>query len=121
MEGRKKAKELADPARNVEANEGYKADLAKDPTGNPAVYFYLGKSLFETGDDSGAAQAFSKGVELKPDMKWAHFFLGNVHLRQERFKEAAEECEKEITRQPDFEKVWFQLAKAYLLCGEDSR
>ena len=121
VEGLKKAKELADAGRHVEAIEGYKAYLAKDPTGNPAVYFYLGKSLFETGDDSGAAQAFSKGVELKPDMKWAHFFLGNVHLRQERFKEAAEEFEKEITLQPDFDKVWFQLGKAYVLGGEDDK
>jgi len=37
VEGLKKAKELADAGRHPEAIEGYKAYLAKDPTGNPAV------------------------------------------------------------------------------------
>lgn len=121
VEGLKKAKELADAGRHPEAIEGYRAYLAKDPTGNPAVYFYLGKSLFETGDDTGAAQAFAKGVELKPDMKWAHFFLGNVHLRQESYKEAAQEFEKETDLQPDSDKVWFQLGKACSLGGDDDK
>ena len=121
VEGLKKAKELADAGRHPEAIEGYRAYLAKDPTGNPAVYFYLGKSLFETGDDQGAQQAFAKAVELKPDMKWAHFFLGNVHLRGEQYKEAAEEFEKEAAMQPDADKVWFQLGKACSLGGDDDK
>ena len=121
VEGLKKAKELADAGRHPEAIEGYKAYLAKDPTGNPAVYFYLGKSLFETGDDPGAAQAFAKAVELKPDMKWAHYFLGNVDIRGERYKEAAGELEKETELQPDIDKVWFQLGKAYVLGGEEDK
>jgi tetratricopeptide (TPR) repeat protein len=121
VEGLKKAKEFADAGRHAEAIEGYRAYLAKDPTGNPAVYFYLGKSLFETGDDQGALQAFGKGVELKPEMHWAHFFLGNVHLRGEQYKEAAEEFEKEAAMQPDADKVWFQLGKAYSLGGDDDK
>jgi tetratricopeptide (TPR) repeat protein len=121
VEGLKKAKELADAGRHQEAIEGYRAYLAKDPSGNPAVYFYLGKSLFETGDDPGATQAFSKAVELKPDMKWAHFFLGNVEMRGERYKAAAEEFEKETGLQPDIDKVWFQLGKAYVLGGEEDK
>ena len=121
LEGLKKAKELADAGRHQEAIEGYRAYLVKDPTGNPAVYFYLGKSLFETGDDAGAAQAFSKAIELKPDMKWAHFFLGNVNIRGEHYKEAAEQLEKEAEMQPDSDKVLFQLGKAYQLAGDDDK
>jgi len=90
-EGLKKAKELADAGRHQEAIEGYRAYLVKDPTGKPAVYFYLGKSLFETGDDAGATQAFSKAIELQPTMKWAHYFLGNVNIRAENYKEATEQ------------------------------
>ena len=121
VEGLKKAKELADAGRHQEAIEGYRTYLAKDPTGNPAVYFYLGKSLFETGDDPGATQAFGKAIELKPDMKWAHYFLGNVDIRGERYKEASDELEKETGLQPDVDKVWFQLGKAYVLGGEDDK
>src|SRR5439155_19403724 len=112
VEGLKKAKELADAGRHPEAIEGYKAYLAKDPTGNPAVYFYLGKSLFETGDDPGAAQAFSKANELKPDMKWAHFFVGNVEIRGEHYRDAVGELEKEAGLQPDADKGWVQHGKA---------
>ena len=121
VEGLKKAKELADAGRHQEAIEGYRTYLAKDPTGNPAVYFYLGKSLFETGDDPGATQAFGKAIELKPDMKWAHYFLGNVDIRGERYKEASDELEKETGLQPDVDKVWFQLGKAYALGGEEDK
>src|SRR5437773_476175 len=104
-EGLKKSKELADAGRHQEAIDGYKAYLAKDPSGNPAVYFYLGKSLFATGDAAAAAQAYRKALELMHDMKWAHFGLGNVLLRdaetkttdqekKQSYKEAAGEFEK---------------------------
>jgi tetratricopeptide (TPR) repeat protein len=116
-----KAKQLADAGRHQEAVELYRAFLAKDPTGNPAVYYYLGKSLFESGDDPSAEQAFKKASELKPDMKYAHFFLGNIHLRGERFAEAAAEYEKETSIAPDNDRVWFQLGQAYARAGEDEK
>jgi Tfp pilus assembly protein PilF len=116
-----KAKQLADAGRHPEAIELYKAFLTKDPTGNPAVYYYLGKSLFETKDDQAAEQAFRKASELKPDMKYAHFFLGNIHLRGDRFVEAAAEYEKETTLAPDNDRVWFQLGQALARAGQDDK
>jgi tetratricopeptide (TPR) repeat protein len=116
-----KAKQLADAGRHQEAVELYKAFLAKDPTGNPAVYYYLGKSLFESGDDPSAEQAFKKASELRPDMKYAHFFLGNIHLRGERFAEAAAEYERETSIAPDNDRVWFQLGQAYARAGDDEK
>lgn len=116
-----KAKQLADAGRHQEAVELYRNFLAKDPTGNPAVYYYLGKSLFESGDDQGAEQAFRKASELKPEMKYAHFFLGNIHLRGERFAEAAAEYEKETSLAPDNDRVWFQLGQALSRAGEDEK
>ena len=116
-----KAKQLADAGRHQEAVELYKAFLTKDPTGNPAVYYYLGKSLFETKDDQAAEQAFRKASELRPDMKYAHFFLGNIHLRGDRFVEAAAEYEKETTLAPDNDRVWFQLGQALARAGQDDK
>ena len=116
-----KAKQLADAGRHQEAVELYRVYLTKDPAGNPAVYYYLGKSLFEAGDDAAAEQAFRKASELKPDMKYAHFFLGNIHLRGERFTEAAAEYEKETALAPDNDRVWFQLGQAYARAGEDDK
>jgi tetratricopeptide (TPR) repeat protein len=117
-QGLQKAKSLADAGNHPQAIEMYRAFLAKDPTGNPAVYYYLGKSLFETGDDSGAAQAFSKGLELKPDMKGAHFFLGNLSLRQEDAEGAAAEYQKELTLSPDSDTVLYNLGQALIKSGK---
>ncbi|MBI1952083.1 MAG: tetratricopeptide repeat protein [Acidobacteria bacterium] len=116
-----KAKQLADAGRHQEAVELYRAYLTKDPTGNPAVYYYLGKSLFEAGDDAAAEQAFRKASELKPEMKYTHFFLGNIHLRGERFTDAAAEYEKETALAPDNDRVWFQLGQAWARAGEDDK
>jgi len=120
-EGLKKAKDLADAGHHAEAIEAYRAYLAKDPAGNPNVYYYLGKSLFETGDDAGAEQALRKGLEMKPEMKGAHFFLGNIHLRNERYSEAAAEFEQEGNLTPDNDSVWFNLGMAYAKAGEDDK
>jgi tetratricopeptide (TPR) repeat protein len=113
-----KAKSLADAGNHAQAIEGYKAFLAKDPTSNPAVYYYLGKSLFETGDDAAAAAAFSKGLELKPDMKGAHFFLGNLSLRQEDPAGAAVEYQKELALSPDSDTVLYNLGQAQIKNGK---
>ena len=113
-----KAKSLADAGNHPQAIELYKAFLAKDPTSNPAVYYYLGKSLFETGDDAAAAQSFSKGLELKQDMKGAHFYLGNLSLRQEDAAGAVAEYEKELTLSPDSDTVLYNLGQASIKVGD---
>lgn len=112
-----KAKSLAEAGNHAEAIQLYRSYLTKDPTSLPAVYYYLGKSLFETGDDGAAAQAFSKGLELKPDMKGAHFYLGNLSLRQEDAAGAAAEYEKELALSPDSDTVLYNLGQASLKSG----
>lgn len=112
-----KAKQLGDSGQHAPAIELYRSFLAKDPAGNPAVYYYLGKSLFESGDDGAAEQAFKKGLELKADMKGAHFYLGNIYAKQERPAEAAAEFEKELSLTPDSANVYYNLGQAYAKTG----
>lgn len=116
-----KAKSLGDAGRHGEAITLYQSYLVKDPTGNAAVYYYLGKSLFETGDDPGAEAAFRKGLELKGDMKGAHFFLGNVYLRQDRAADAAAQFEQELVLSPDSANVHFKLGEAYDKAGDHEK
>jgi len=116
-----KAKSLADAGNHVPAIELYRSFLAKDPTGNPPAYYYLGKSLFETGDDAAATQAFSKGLELNKDMKGAHFYLGNIALRDDNANAAAAEYEKELTLSPDSDPVLYNLGQAYYAMGDPDR
>lgn len=113
-----KAKQLADAGNHQQAIELYKGFLAKDPAGNPNVYFYLGKSLFATNDDAGAEQAFKKGVELQKDMKGAHFYLGNLAMRGDNPAGAAAEYEQELKLTPDSERVLYNLGLAYSKAGD---
>jgi tetratricopeptide (TPR) repeat protein len=116
-----KAKSLADAGNHVPAIELYRSFLAKDPTGNPNAYYYLGKSLFATDDDAAAAQAFSKGLELDKDMKRAHFYLGNIAIRADNPTAAAAEFEKELALSPDFDPALYNLGQAYYKTGDLDR
>lgn len=113
-----KAKQLADAGNHQQAIDLYKGFLAKDPAGNPNVYFYLGKSLFATNDDAAAEQAFKKGVELQKDMKGAHFYLGNLAMRGDNPAGAAAEYEQELKLTPDSERVLYNLGLAYSKAGD---
>jgi len=128
-ESLRQAKQLADAGRHPEAVEMYRAFLSKDPTGNPAVYYYLGKSLYEMRDDTGAEAAFRKGLEIKPDMKGAHFFLGNLYLRQAddpveeqaASARAVGEYEQEARLSPDNDSVAYNLGLACIKAGQDDQ
>ena len=113
----KQAKSHADAGRHAEAIPLYQQFLAKDPSGNPPAYYYLGKSLVKEGRDTEAEQAFRKGLELKPDMKGAHFFLGDMYLREERYTEAVAELEAEREMNPDSDTVLLSLGVALLNDG----
>jgi tetratricopeptide (TPR) repeat protein len=116
-----KAKQLADAGRQQEAIDLYRSFIIKDATGNPAVYYYLGKSLFTSGDNGAAEQAFKKGLELKPDMKGCHFYLGNIALKEEDPGVAAAEYEKELQLTPGSDAVLFNLGQAYAKAGKDDQ
>ena len=113
-----KAKSLAESGNHPQAIELYRAYLVKDPAGNPAVYYYLGKSLYETGDTSGATQAFKKALELKNDMKGAHFYLGNVAMKEDDAAGALKEYEEELKLSSDSQALLMKLAQAASQSGD---
>ena len=121
LQSLQKAKQLADAGNHAEAITLYQGYLAKDPTSNPAVYYYLGKSLFESGEDQQSAQAFSKALELKKDMKGAHFFLGNLAARGDDPVTAAVEYERELQLSPDSEPVLYNLGQSYAKAGDQDK
>lgn len=124
-----KAKALTDAGRHEEAVAMYRAYLAKDPKGNPAVYYYLGKSLFESGDDPAAERAFEEGLVLNPQMKGAHFYLGNIHLRrsedpleeQAEAAKAIQQFEIETGLTPGSDSVAYNLGLAYAKASQDDK
>ena len=117
-ESLQKAQQMASAGNHAQAIEIYRAYLAKDPTSLPTVYYYLGKSLYETGDDAAAKQAFGKAIELQPTMKGAHYYLGNLALRAEDGPGAATEYENELKQSPDSDSVLYSLGQAYFKAGD---
>jgi len=115
------AKQLADAGNHAQAITIYQAYLAKDPKDNPAVYYYLGKSLFQTGDDAGATASFKKGLELDPKMKGAHFFLGNIGLKEDDATTAVAEYEQELKLSPESDTVLYNLGQAYFKAGDTDK
>jgi tetratricopeptide (TPR) repeat protein len=115
------AKSLAESGNHPQAIELYRAYLVKDPAGNPAVYYYLGKSLYETGDTSGATQAFKKALELKNDMKGAHYYLGNVALKEDDAAGALKEYEEELKLSSDSAPLLMKLAQAASQSGDPDK
>jgi len=115
-----KGKQLSDAGKHEEAIAVLREYLVKDPN-YPNAYYYLGKSLFETDDLTGAGQAFQKGLALMKDMKGAHFYLGNIALKEERPTDAIVEYQKELELSPGSDTVYFKLGQAYQAAGDDDK
>ncbi|HET6277905.1 MAG TPA: tetratricopeptide repeat protein, partial [Candidatus Polarisedimenticolia bacterium] len=112
------AKDLTSAGRHDQAIEIYNAFLAKDPSGNPPVYYYLGKSLFGSGDLSRAEQAFRQALELQPTMKGCHFYLGNIAVKNEDYAKAVTEFEGELALSPNSDSVLLNLGSARAKAGD---
>jgi tetratricopeptide (TPR) repeat protein len=113
-----KAKQLTGAGRHDQAIEIYTAFLARDPKGNPPVYYYLGKSLFGSGDLARAEQAFRQALELQPKMRGCHFYLGNIAVKNEDYASAVTEFEGELALSPESDSVLLNLGQARAKGGD---
>ncbi len=69
-----------DPAKPFDKPiEPFKKAIAKDPNLSDA-YYYLGKSLYETDDEQGALEAYTKAIETRADQLAYYVDLGNLYL-----------------------------------------
>jgi tetratricopeptide (TPR) repeat protein len=112
------AKKLTGAGRHDQAIEIYSAFLARDPKGNPPVYYYLGKSLFGTGDLGRSEQSFRQALELQPNMKGCHFYLGNIAVKNEDYSTAVAEFEAELALSPNSDSVLLNLGQARVKQGD---
>jgi tetratricopeptide (TPR) repeat protein len=57
---------------------------------NPYAHYQLGLALAEKGDHGHAADAFARGVELKPDFAYAHYYAGLEYQRANQMGKAGD-------------------------------
>lgn len=112
------AKKYTSAGQHDKAITIYSAFLAKDPSGNPPVYYYLGKSLFGSGDLTRAEQSFRQALELQPSMRGCHFYLGNIAVKNEDYPLAVTEFEQELALSPESDSVLLNLGSARAKAGD---
>jgi len=76
-------------------------------------YILLGKAYYRLGNNSEAYKNFARAALLNPSHPDALYGLGLCHLKERRFKEAAEFLEKAIANGVNSREIFFELATAY--------
>jgi tetratricopeptide (TPR) repeat protein len=88
------------------ANDGRRAaDLARRAAeadgGNPFAHYQLGLAASQAGDWGGAVAGFSRALEVKPDLAYAHYYAALAHQRQRQLPKAAEHFDAFLRLAPD--------------------
>lgn len=80
------------------------------------TWFNLGLIQKDAEDLEGALAAFRKSLELQNSAE-AHFYVGNILCRQEKFKEALAEYRASVILNPSFARAFFNLGNTCNILG----
>jgi tetratricopeptide (TPR) repeat protein len=106
------------PARVPEVTKHFVAYESAHPD-NPAVYLWHAKALNVQGiQPEEAMRLLSKSISMKDGDPSAHFELGSVYDRLNRFSDAAAEYERAIALAPSDPASHYRLARDYDRLGK---
>lgn len=83
----------------------------------PLIYDYYGAALARQGKYDGAAAAFRKAIDLRPDYAEAHALLAAILERQNRAAEAMEQYQRALAAQPSNPPVQMSLWRLQIIAG----
>ena len=69
--------------------------------GNPFAQYQLGLAASKAGDWGGASAAFTKSLELKPDLAYSHYYAALAYQRQRQLPKTAEHFDAFLRLAPD--------------------
>lgn len=95
-----------DPATFFERTKGYAPD-------NAEIYYNLGTTYVDQGENPKALRAFQKAVEIDPKYALAYNNLGNVYKAANRIEEAIGAYKKAISFKSGFSLAYNNLGLAY--------
>lgn len=104
----------AERGQYAEAVSFYERAIAADD--RLAVPFYLAADtlLRQTEVDAPRAEKYlARAVELDPSFAAARLALAKLHVRTERWAEAAEQFERVVQLEPDLAEAHYQLGRVY--------
>lgn len=84
---------------------GRAVELARRATeadsGNPFAFYQLGLATSKASDWGGATAAFTKALELKGDLAYAHYYAALAYQRQRQLPKTAEHFDAFLRLAPD--------------------
>jgi tetratricopeptide (TPR) repeat protein len=86
---------------------------AKFNSDDPMYMYKLGHAQFEASKLDQARASLEKAIQLEKKLFKAHYFLGQIHHRQGRPKEAAAAWSESARLNPGFGKPFIALGKLY--------
>jgi tetratricopeptide (TPR) repeat protein len=98
----------------AEAIKYYERAIAADP-GSTVPYYLAADAMLNLPefDVARAEKYLRRSIELDPSFTSAHTALARLHVRAERWAEAAAEFELVVKLSPDSAEARYQLARAY--------
>lgn len=100
-----------------EAIEHFQAGLLEKPE-NADLQVGLANAWLQRGDDTAAEHALATALGRRPDHAGAHQALGQLRLRQRRYREAARHLQKALAAEPARYLATADLAEAF--AGQES-
>jgi tetratricopeptide (TPR) repeat protein len=102
--------------RVTEAIENFRQMVVLDPK-DPRALMYLGIALARAGDRDGAAQQFSKALQIAPQHAGVHYNFGALLTELGEEEEALKHFQAAVGANPQLTKARFQLANLLMRRG----
>lgn len=84
---------------------------------NPEFHMLIGSLMFMRGDKKTALQAFTRSVQLNPELAGGWLNIGNVYYDFKEFRKAAIYYRRAIVLKPDYAKAYTNLANTLVQLG----
>lgn len=78
------------------------------------LWYLLGNISQDMGNDTNASFFLQKSILMKPDFDKAHYNLGNIYLKEEKYNSAINEYKSAIKYKKDFAYYHYNLGCAYI-------
>ena len=73
------------------------------------AYQLKGEHFEASGKNDEAIREYRRALELKPDLRELHFWIGNLYWKRDRLNEALPELQKEIALNPNHPEALYEI------------
>ena len=111
----KTAAEKAKQARHLNPNYIHAKELLSEIK---EMHYGRGWTFFDVGNFEKAIAEFRAAINIDPNYKEAHCYLGAIYIEQEKYTDAIKTLREAINIDKEFKEAHFNLALAHLELGE---